>query len=140
MEIYCINGFAPDSETERIQLVCEVYATKEKAEEAMNELILTSRQFAQEVESIKASITGKGTWTEKTSDVHGSRYLFKEYACEVSIDLEDEQALDYFKQKSAVGLLGGTFGISITNGITISRMYSALPFPIAQLKLTRKEI
>lgn len=140
MDIYCINGYCPDSECGTIRQVCTLYPTREKAIEALNDYIEETRESAQAAEDIKGLGNGNGIWTEQTSDIHGSQYVLKRYECSISVDLDNDDGLEMFKRMSAVGLLENKGEMNVIDGIKIDRLYTALSFNVANLTLEVKSL
>ena len=140
MEIFTISGYAPHYENGNVHIVSEFFTTREKAEEAFSEHMAMSRTFASEAEELQGIANGNGTWSETTRNVHGSEYYFKKYECEMSIDLSTEEGLKTFKKCSAVGLIRDGASMSVLDGITIDRMYTAFSFRITSIELRRKVI
>lgn len=140
MDIYCISGYCTDYEDGTICQVHQIHATREKAEEAFHDLIQETRYHAQAAEEMKGLGNSNGTWTEQTSDIHGSKYVLAIYECSVSIDLSDDDCLQMFKRMSAIGLLEDRGEVSLAQGINIDHMYTALSFKIGNLKLEVKEL
>lgn len=135
MKIFCVSGFCPSSEDGSIHIVNNVFSSIEQAEEALSDEIEITRENAQLAESVKGIGKGNGTWTETIENIHGSEYVIKRYSCQISADLNDEGALELLRKMSAIGLLE-----SIAEGITIPHFFSALPFKIASLSITSKEL
>lgn len=140
MDIYCINGYCTDYESGCICQVNQIYATRDKAEEAFHDYINETRNYAEVAETMKGNGSTNGTWTECMSEIHGSRYVLSRYECFISLDLTDDDCLEMFKRMSAVGLLEGRGEVCIANGISIDHLYTALPFKIANLKLEIKQL
>ena len=140
MEIYTISGYAPHYEDGSVHTVSEFYTTLEQATEAFNEHMALSRTFASEAEEMQGHCDDHGTWSESSRVVHGSKHYLKKYVCEVSVDLSTEDGLAMFKKCSAVGLIKDGSSMSILDGITIDRMYTAFSFNITCIELRFKEV
>lgn len=140
MRIFCVSGFCPCSEDGSIHIVNNVFSSLEQAEEALSDEMEITREYAQLAESVKGLCNGNGTWTETTENIHGSEYAIKRYSCQISADLKDEGALELLRKMSAIGLLDDFSGTSIADGITIPHFFSALPFKIASLTISSKEL
>lgn len=140
MKIFCVSGFCPSSEDGGIHIVNNVFSSLEQAEEALSDEIEITRENALLAESVKGIGKGNGTWTETIENIHGSEYVIKRYSCQISADLKDEGALELLRKMSAIGLLDDFSGTSISEGITIPHFFSALPFKIASLTISSKEL
>lgn len=140
MKIFCVSGFCPSSEDGGIHIVNNVFSSLEQAEQTLSDEIEITRENAQLAESVKGIGKGKGTWTETIENIHGSEYVIKRYSCQISADLEDEGALELLRKMSAIGLLDDFSGTSIAESITIPHFFSALPFKIASLTISSKEL
>lgn len=140
MRIFCISGYCPDYEDGNARIVHEVYATREQAEAAFSELIGHTKDHAEVAERIKGICNGNGCWTESVEETHGSEFSIKSYSCSVSIDLANEEGLALFRKLSPIGLIDGNSSIDLKDGINVTHLYSAMPFKIASLHLSAKEL
>ena len=140
MDIYCITGYCTNHESGFICQVNEIYATRDKAEEVFHDYINETRSYAEIAETMKGVGNSNGTWTECISEIHGSRRVLSRYECFVSLDLTNDDCFEMFKRMSAIGLIEDREEMSIAHGIRLDRMYSALSFKIANLKLEVKNL
>lgn len=140
MKIFCVSGFCPSSEDGGIHIVNSVFSSIEQAEEALPDKIEITHENARLAKSVKGIGNGNRTWTETIENIHGSGYVIKRYSCQISADLKDEGALELLRKMSAIGLLDNFGGTSIAEGITIPHFFSALPFKIASLTISSKEL
>ncbi len=140
MKIYSISGFCPDTEDGDAHIVHEVHTSRENAETALNELIQTVREQATLIEDTKGIGSSKGIWRETLEETHGSEFSIKSYSCSVSIDLSNEESLAIFRKLSPIGMIDGNGSIDLKDGINVTDLYSAMPFKIASLYLSAKEL
>lgn len=140
MKIYSISGFCPDMEYGEANIVHEVHPSLENAETALKELIERVREQATLIEDAKGIGNCKGIWRETIEETHGSEFSIKSYSCSVSIDLSNENGIAIFRKLSPIGLIDGNGSIDLKDGINVTHIYSAMPFKIASLHLSAKEL